>query len=472
MAQSCATPRAIGPPPAARRTDRRLRGGPAQVTTAPERPALPAAQRAFVTRLTRLVSSGDDPQRNQRNQSVYTALTGLVVFGLAAITGPLLARSLGPAGRGDLAAVLVPSELLGYALAFGLPMATLYHADDYPRRQLVMGVGVFAMVVGGAIVAVAWWLVPTYLHGHPPETVTWLRIMLLVSLVFVPATTVVHLLRNKPSMASFNVFNSMQLVVESIIIITLAIAGHLTLTTALWAALVSHVLWYTAIFTYRRRWLGRGFRWSTLRVQLSYGSRLAIGSLSWLAIARLDQFVLVGAVPSAKLGEYSVAATAAMVSSAAAAGIGFVLFPRIRRAATPEEGWAATRTGARWTFAASCLIGALVGVLAPIAIPLLFGHAFRGAITPLWIMIPGQVAFDVGGAISQKALADNRPAVLSRAMALACGVTIVGLALTVHAFGIIGAAVVTSLSQFVFLAYIWVVVARYHRAEVGRAAAA
>jgi hypothetical protein len=41
----------------------------------------------------------------------------------------------------------------------------------------------------------------------------------------------------------------------------------------------------------------------------------------------------------------------------------------------------------------------------------------------------------------------------------------------VHSFGIIGASVVTSVSQFVFLAYLWVVVVRYHRATLaGRAA--
>jgi O-antigen/teichoic acid export membrane protein len=111
-------------------------------------------------------------ERVLRSQTVYTSLTGLLVYGLSAITGPLLARALGPAGRGDLAAVLVPSELVGWALLCGLPMAAMYYADEYPHRQLVVGAWAYAVAAGGIVVAIGWWLVPRYLHGHPDQTVT------------------------------------------------------------------------------------------------------------------------------------------------------------------------------------------------------------------------------------------------------------------------------------------------------------
>ena len=412
-------------------------------------------------------AAADDTERQLRADTVITAVTGLGVYGMSAITGPLLARALGPAGRGDLAAVLVPSELLGWALLFGLHMAAIYYADEYPHRELVVGAWAFALVVGGAIVGVGWWLVPRYLHGHPHETIPWLRVMLIVAVVFVPATTALHLLRST-SMMAFNVFKSMQLVIESVIIVVLAAVGHLTLTTALWAALLSQVVWYLALFAYAKAWPGTRFRWSTLRVQLSYGSRLLIGDLSGLAVTRLDQFILVDAVASSKLGEYAVAATASMVTSAAAGGIAFVMFPAVRRARTPEESWEAMLRGVRWTLCSSSALALLIAVAAPIGIPLLFGHAFHGAVRLLWLLLPGQVAFDVGGAVSQKAMADNRPGAVSRAMAIAGVVTVVGLAITVRPWGIVGAALVTSASQFAFLAYLWVAVSRVHRAIVAR----
>ncbi len=403
-------------------------------------------------------------EQRLRSDTLLTSLSGLFLYGLSAITGPLLARSLGPAGRGDLAAVLVPSEMLGWALLFGMHIAAVYHADDYPHRQLVMGSWVFSLLAGGAVVTVGWFLVPPYLHGHSPETVPWLRTMLVVAVLFVPVTTAMHLLRTRPTMMAFNVFKSVQLVIESVLIIAFDVAGHLTLTTALWAALISQVVWYVSLLTYAKAWPSLEFRLSTMRTQLSYGSRLVVADLSGLAIARLDQFILVGVVASAKLGEYTVAATAAGVSQATATGIALVMFSRVRRARDPADGWAAMMVGVRWTLLSSSLIGIAVAVLAPVALPLLFGSAFRGAITPLWLLIPGEVAFDVGNAISQKLMADNRPATVSRAMALAAIVTVVGLAITVHPWGIIGAAIVTSVSQFVFLGYLWVAVVRHHRA--------
>jgi O-antigen/teichoic acid export membrane protein len=139
------------------------------------------------------------------------------------------------------------------------------------------------------------------------------------------------------------------------------------------------------------------------------------------------------------------------------------MFPRVRRATDAADSWAAMIVGVRWTLYSSCALAVVIGALAPVAIPLLFGGAFRGAIVPLWILLPGQIAFDVGGTVSQKVMADNRPATVSSALVVAGVVTVVGLAVTVRPWGIVGAAVVTSLSQFVYLAYLSAAVTRHHR---------
>ncbi len=64
---------------------------------------------------------------------LITSGAGLAVYALALITGPLLARTLGPAGRGDLAAVIVPTQVLGFILLFGLPHAAAYYATKGTR---------------------------------------------------------------------------------------------------------------------------------------------------------------------------------------------------------------------------------------------------------------------------------------------------------------------------------------------------
>jgi O-antigen/teichoic acid export membrane protein len=399
-------------------------------------------------------------KRRVKFQTAVTALSGLFVYGLSAVTGPLLARSLGPSGRGDLAAVQVPSQLFGYLLCFGLPMASLYYASQHTHRELMMSSWVFAVVVGGGTILAVWWLIPSYLQGHDHQTIIWLRVMLVAMVAFVPANVAIDLLRTRASMASFNVMRAFPLVFNTVLIVGLALAGRLDLTTALAALLVSQVTWFIIALSFSRAWPQGGFRRRIFLLQLSYGSRSAIGSLSEMVVARLDQFLLVAIVDARQLGLYAVSATAAGLSGPAAFGVALVLFPRIRETTDPREAWRVTKQAMRWTLLSSSCFAALLAISAPTVLPLLFGHDFRGAVSPLWLLLPGQVAFDLANVLSQKAMADNRPGAVSRAYSLAALVTVAGLFAFVKSFGIDAAAVVTSVSQGCYLAYLWFIVKR------------
>jgi O-antigen/teichoic acid export membrane protein len=402
--------------------------------------------------------------RGSRFQTALTAFSGIFVVGLSAITGPLIGRSLGAAGKGDLAAVTVPPEMFGYLLAFGLPVATLYYADRYTTKQLIMSTWVFSVIVGGLAVAGLWFLIPGYLHGHNHEDVPWLRAYLVVMITYIPVSASVELLRHRQSLVAYNALRAtFVLTVNTCAIVLLAIIGRLDLTTAIEAAIGSQVVWHLTVLIYCRAWPSRAFQRSVLLTQLGYGSRLVLGSLSEVVVARLDQLLLIGLVSSSELGIYTVAATAAGVSGPAAWGIALALFPRIRRAESEMEARRATREAVKWTVLSSVTVAVVVAAAAPEILPLLFGNQFRGALHPLWIMLPGQVALDLGNVISQKLMADNSPGDLSKAYVFAAVVTVVGLTLTVAHWGVIAAAVVTSVSEFCYFGYLWWKLRRNYR---------
>lgn len=73
--------------------------------------------------------------RSFRFDSFVTVGTGFFIYSLAAVTGPLPARNLGAAGRGDQAAVLAPIEMLGWLLCFGLPWEAACYVRDHRPRQ-------------------------------------------------------------------------------------------------------------------------------------------------------------------------------------------------------------------------------------------------------------------------------------------------------------------------------------------------
>lgn len=394
--------------------------------------------------------------------TLQTSATGIAVYAMSAVTGPLVARAVGPAGRGDLASVTVPSEMLGWILVFGLPQAAMFYASRYSKRELITAAWTFALVVGGVLAAIIFPLVPAYLRAHDPVTIPWLRAFLLVRIVFVPVLVTVHLLRLRPSLVAFNVLRSLQLVLEAVVVITLAITGKLTVQTSLMATFASFVVWYVIVIAYGRGWPAH-LEWSALRDSVHYGGRLSFGTLAQLAISRLDQLLLVGVVSADRLGVYAIAATACSISQPAAEGIAMVLFPRLQTAEGPDDAWVRLREARRRTLLASLAIAGLVGGLSPVVLPLLFGNAFRDSVVPLLILLPGQVLADQGTVMSQQLMVDNRPGVVSHALLAAATVTVVGLAIVVVPFGIIGAAAVTTASQATFAGYVVVQATRRHR---------
>ncbi len=97
--------------------------------------------------------------RQARLTVVVASLTAAKLIGAASglITGPLLARSLGAAGRGDLAAITVPLAVAPAVLGLGI---SAFPYRDLPRgrrvQEVVGSLGVPTLLLGclGVVVAV------------------------------------------------------------------------------------------------------------------------------------------------------------------------------------------------------------------------------------------------------------------------------------------------------------------------------
>src|SRR5207244_2812298 len=105
-----------------------------------------------------------------------------VVQGLNVVTGIILARALGPAGRGELTAVLVWPLVLTAVGSLGITESATYYAarGKTPAGTLVgtiigLGIAQSAVLVGvGAIV------VPIVLASHSVSTINSARLFLAV----------------------------------------------------------------------------------------------------------------------------------------------------------------------------------------------------------------------------------------------------------------------------------------------------
>ena len=391
----------------------------------------------------------------ERFAQVTTAVSGMAAYAFSVLSGPILSRSLQASGRGDLAAVVAPTQLLGFALLLGLPLAAMYHAEEHPHRELISNGWTVALLTGLPVGAVFWLIAPWYLRDHPHLTVPWFRAFLVVAVVSVPMSVSLELLRTRPRMVEFNVLRNLPLVLNTLFLTGLWLSGHVTLTTALASQVLALGVSYALVFAVGGgAWAPHRTKRLVLVRQVRYGLEVWIGSVASLVINRIDQFLLVGFVSSASLGHYVIAVTGSSVSGPVGVAFGLTLFPKVRNAADEDERRAATGRAFRLTMLFSVAIAALMAAVAPFVLPWVFGKDFEPSVRLLWILLPGQVMADVAAVLIQYFLASGRPGISSRALGLAAVVTVVTLLALVGPFGVAGAAVSTSVAEATLLGYL------------------
>ena len=393
--------------------------------------------------------------RSHRRDTLVTTAVGLGTYGLSLFTGPLLARALSTADRGTYAAVWGPTQIIGWLLMLGVPAAATYYARQDNRRQLEANAWLVTLIVGVPVVLMLWPLVPLFLHKHPPMAVFWFRMFLVVMLLLLPTYSSFEYLRARGHNLKFNVYRSLPLVLTTVFVVGLFVAGMLNLRNALYATLIGNLLGAGVVLvvegSFPRVSAGLLDR-KLLKLQLHYGTRVWFGTLSNMVLARFDQILMVSIVDRDQLGLYAIAVTGAGLSAPVAQGVGYALFPFLRRDSDPQARDVRMWQAFRWVLAGSLAICGGLAVIAPWGIPALFGADYRDSLPALYVLLPGQLFWNLGLVFKTRLEADNRPGSGSNALAIAAGMTLVGVPLIVPHWGILGASVVTSVSQATFCA--------------------
>ena len=389
-----------------------------------------------------------------RRHAVVTSLTSVGVYATGLVTGPILARSLGPDGRGDIAAVVAPNTVLFMVLAFGLPTAAAYFVDSVPEKQLLVTATAFGLLVGIPLCTALWFAAPTYLQGHPPVTVSLARVLLLIAPFSVGMSAALEVRRRLNPDLVWNLWRSTAVFLPAIAIVVLAIASKLTLASVLTvnAIGVAVPLVLLAARLRRRPWPRPSI--ATLSIMLPYAWRTASMGTAISLTNRLDQVILVGLVTPGELGLYAVAVSVASVTNPLTSGLATTLFGHLRGETSEDRAVTRYHRALITTAAVSGAVALGIAIVAPVLIRAAFGSLFAPGTTALRLLLPGAVAFDVLGVIMTKLFSEGRPGEASRAALLGAIVTVAGLVACAPRFGIEGAAAVTSIAWIAQVAYL------------------
>lgn len=370
------------------------------------------------------------------------AAVGNLSLPVAAIaTAPLLARGLGVGDRGELAGSTAPFLLAVAALTFGIPEALVHFRAKAAAldAQLLRISSIWLMafgVAGGVLVGCI---------SVPLMPSASAQVASVAALVFLPLALLVAGLRG----IAMGSHQWSRVAWERIITATSRVAGIAALfitdrLTVVSAALVVALSMVIAVVPYISLFGPSGStekcrNSSDSRSLLSYGFRFWAGSVAGTLLSRLDQLLMVPLTSSAELGLYAVAVSLAEVSLVINLALRDVVFaieshePDVQRVA---------RLSRISTLLTLTMCGAIGGVSAG-AIPVLFGDDFRGAYTPLLILLLGVVIGNPGSICGAGLSGWGRPGLRSASIAIAATINTAAVFVLVPSYGASGAALAT-----------------------------
>jgi O-antigen/teichoic acid export membrane protein len=380
--------------------------------------------------------------------------TSLAIVGLNALTGVVIARFFGPQGRGELTAVLLWPTLLASLGFLGLGEAATYRAAraSSPLGSLAGTTAVMGAIQSALLVAVGVAVLPFALAGYGSEV----RATAFVFLLYVPLFYLMNyplsLLQGLQRFRSFNALRLLAFLPVAAGIGALALAGALSVWTAVLVYLCAYLLngLVAAALLSRAdtsRPLRPRFERGLARGLLGFGLRSHTSGVAATLNDLLGPLVISLFLAPARLGLYVVALALTSLVTLVGWSVTLVALPAVARLGPGSAQAAAVARYVRLTLLGAGAVAAPLVVFAPWLVRLVFGDAFAGAAQVSRILLAAAVVLTTNHVLQAVLKGLGRPLEAGAGEALALGATFAGLALLLPWLGLAGAAL-TALSAY------------------------
>jgi O-antigen/teichoic acid export membrane protein len=372
----------------------------------------------------------------------------LAASGLGFVTAVLLARTLGPEGRG-VTALYQAAVSLGFAFfSLGVATAAVYYVGrrDISGRQAMeagLSVTLIATALTGLGVAIAALAFGDDLSAEGVPY--WLTLVAVPALVQFRAAEAVlraqgrfgamNLLEVSLPLSILGCLGTVELV-DGLTIHRAVVAWSLALLppVALGYALLGPAHWPRGL-------AGRDLLWQAAR----FGMQGQLSNLIQLLNYRLDSYLVLLLVNAGGVGLYAVGVSLSEGMWLIANSVSVVLLTNLT-AGDEENAARMTPIVCRNTLlvtAAAALAGAAVS---PFAIPWIFGDAFDDAVLPFLWLLPGTVALAGTKILGAYVFSRGRPLINAQIAFVTLVVTVVADLALIPPFEVAGAAAASSLA--------------------------
>lgn len=391
------------------------------------------------------------------NKYASVFANNLTILALSMITSIVLARFLGPAGRGEIAAAILWSALLVALGSLGMIESVLYFvAQPGVKTQHVFANGlVMTLIQSIILVPVGYLAMPTLLASQRAEVVEVSRAFLVIVPVSLFTQYNRSILQGRMKIGSYNLIQvtiPIGYLVGAVALYrldALSVEGVVFLHTLLNVLVMVMSL---VLLVIHRIPLGFRLDLALLKQMLVYGTQVQVGTVFSNANLRLDQVLMAAWVSPTQLGLYVVAVSASSVSGVFSRAVSIVATPVIAKQTDPQLRITQLQTIFRNYWLAGLVLKLLFALVLPWGIPLVYGAEFSEAVWTAEVLLLASVFFDASYVLMAEARGLGAPWLASRAEILASVVTAVFLLTLLPLLGIMGAAITSLLAYATALA--------------------
>lgn len=378
----------------------------------------------------------------------------LIAIGLA--TSVLIARSLGPEGRGLQAAIAVLTAVGVQFGNLGLHSSNTYYvAKRHGLLPTLVGNSLLVSLVLATVVSAAAGVVMTVWPSLSPIDGMYLWLALAGIPLGIAYLLLQNLLLGTHRVRAYNMIELVSRIVLVGILFALVVSEGISVLSVVAASLAVSAV--AATWAYLK--LRSGMRSNAavsrklLREHLGYGFKAYVAAFFAFTVIRADVLLCSYLLGDEPTGIYSIAASMAEMVYMLPVVAGTIAFPMLTATEDRVERWAKAKSAAKWIAVATTGLAVLAGVLARPVVGLLYGEAFLPAVEPFLWLLPGIVLLGVNTILMNYFAAEGMPAVAVWSPAVASVIN-VGLNLwLLPLVGIVGAAIASSVAYGLMLLF-------------------
>jgi O-antigen/teichoic acid export membrane protein len=397
--------------------------------------------------------------------------TQVVEAAVGVVNGILLARLLGPVGKGEYYLLLLLPTTMMVVLQLGLPQAFSYFSARGQTVRLVTK----SFALTGALSAIGFAFVlvllpviqEAILHGLSLELV--LFAFLVLPLLLQAPLSAATVMGRQAVRWYAAVKLAQPLITTILIVVVIGLLGQgVTGAVGIFIAVaVINTIGFVVAAVSVTRTVPRPEA-ASFRQLLNYGLRFYPASLSGFFSQRIDIYLiaLLLASPSEALGYYSMAVAFAEIVFLFPSAVTANFFPHVAGSSRGD----ADREVALVSRVTLHVSGLLALVLIPCAVAMIWVllPAFKPSIPPLLVLLPGVVALSAANVVGGYITGIGRPGISSGISVIALVVNVAANLVLIPAFGILGAASASLISYTFASLVVTSVAARFSRTPLWR----